>query len=391
MAADPLKEVLLKVVQERRQQIETLSVQLNATADPIARTELENQIQQLQREQVAAQNALGQSLQAEQPSQPQPQPQAPAPHERDTGQLLGQPAEPKAAPKGPTKAALEAQIRELQKQLLDSATEVKRSGLSPNPAEVKLLEETKSKLQVAMRQIAEADIAAAGELPPPPSPSQLAEADNLVRRSALEKRRGNKQLSTDLLRKAAEVAPGAPSVQEALGDDLMERGQAKPASETYAKALAMSPGNASLERKYAAAISRIQAPISFEQAMQMADKPLNAADAATVRAAAIFSFFIPGIGQFVLGDYGKGAFFLVTWLAMVVWLAVVPNQWRELLSTIAGRSANFHPIIVIPIISVLALAIGSAWSCKGAGGISAGSMRKKKGDHPLPPVDLPFE
>ena len=138
------------------------------------------------------------------------------------------------------------------------------------------------------------------DLPPPPTPSQLAEAENLIRRSVLEKRRGNKQLSTDLLRKAAEVAPGAMAVQEALGDDLLERGQAKPAADVYAKALAMNPSHAGIERKYGLAISRIQAPISFEQAMQMGESPLATADAATVKAAAFFSFIIPGVGQIVL-------------------------------------------------------------------------------------------
>lgn len=388
MAADPLKEVLLKVVSERREQIEKLSLHLKATTDPVVQGELQQKITELQREQGVAQQALGKTLQ---PEQPRPEP-TPAPATMpDTSQLLGGVPEPVAEPKGPNKAALEAQIKELQVQLLEVAGRVQKAGADPNPADVAQLRKIREGLQGAMQQIGETAVQIdIGELPPAPTPSQLSEAENLVRRSALEKRRGNKQLSTDLLRKAAEVAPGALSVQEALGDDLMERGQAKPAAEVYARALAMSPSHGGIERKYATAISHIQAPMSFEQAMQMGDGPLATADAASVKAAAFFSFLIPGVGQLVLGKYVMGASYLVSWLLMIVWISLMKSDLQNFIKSMSGRHAPYDPLVLVPLIAALGIAIAAMLTCKSVSD-NTGSIRKQKGHHPVPPVDLPFE
>src|SRR5690242_1785433 len=111
MASDPLKEVLLKVAAERRAQIDKLNAQLKSTFDPIVRQEVEQQLSQLQAELTAAEQALQPGAAPVQPApQPTPEPSA------DPQLLAG---EPVVAPKGPSKAALEAQIRELQTQLLD--------------------------------------------------------------------------------------------------------------------------------------------------------------------------------------------------------------------------------------------------------------------------------
>src|SRR5258708_7712946 len=67
----------------------------------------------------------------------------------------------------------------------------------------------------------------------PPTPAQLEQADVLIRQARVEKMRGNKSASTDILRQAVEAAPTAPSVLEALGDDLLERGQKREAREVY--------------------------------------------------------------------------------------------------------------------------------------------------------------
>lgn len=385
MAGDPLKEVLLKVVQERREQIEKLSLQLKATTDPVVQGELHEKITELQREQGVAQQALGRTLE---PEQPVVQAAAVAP---DTSQLLGVAPEPVAEVKGPNKAALEAQIRELQIQMLDVASRVSKAGPDPNPADLAQQKKIREALQGAMQLIKGTEVQIdIGELPPAPTPSQLSEAENLIRRSALEKRRGNKQLSTDLLGKAAEVAPGALSVQEALGDDLMERGQAKPAAEVYARALAMSPSHGGIERKYALAISSIQAPMSFEQAMQMGDSPLATADAASVKAAAFFSFLIPGVGQLVLGKYVMGVSYLVSWLLMIAWISFMKPDVQNFIKSISGRHASYDPLVLVPLVAALAIAIAAALTCKSVSA-NTGSIRKQKGNHPVPPVDLPFE
>src|SRR5689334_5449811 len=52
------------------------------------------------------------------------------------------------------------------------------------------------------------------ERPPEPTPEQMHEADLLIQRAMLEKRRGNRQAAGDLLKKAAEIAPGGATVLE---------------------------------------------------------------------------------------------------------------------------------------------------------------------------------
>lgn len=397
MAADPLKDVLQKVVNERQVQIETLNGQLRATFDPVVQDDLQKKIAQLHSELVAAEQALQNPAPAP-ASAPPPQPQtvqpasAPvAPVDNLDPQLLA--SEPMAAPKAPSKAGLEAQIRELSTQLMDAAHAVEKAGLSPNSMDVEHLNTVRAKLQTALQQAGTNDLALGdGELPPRPTPSQLAEADGLIKRSMLEKRRGNTRGAGDLLRQAADVAPGSPSVLEALGDDIMERGQAKPAAEIYAKALRIQPTNTGIERKYALAVAKSKGAVTIEEALQMSlgDAPLSAADAANVRIAAIFSFFIPGGGQIVLGDYVKGAAFFFSWLFMLLWISLAKGQWQDLINSIVGRKSGFNPMILIPIIGSLGIAIAAAFTCKRPGEAPK-ALPKGKAPRPAPPVDLPFE
>ena len=396
MAGDPLKEVLEKLIQERREQIYRLNGQLKTTFDPIARDDIEKQLAQLQSDLLTAEQALQQQSQPVAPTPTAAPVPAPAPTPASTPaqdpQLLQQEA-PAAAPKGPSKAALEAQIRELQTQLLDAAHAVEKGGPTPNPMDVAHLREVREKLQNAMRQIGGVDIGGdVGELPPRPTPSQLAEADNLIKRSMLEKRRGNTRVAGDLLRQAADVAPGSPSVLEALGDDILERGQAKPAAEIYAKALRLQPNNPNIERKYAIAVGKAQGAITVEEALQLSlGKTESGAEAATANAAAIFSFFVPGVGQAVLGDYVMAGVFLGSWLLMILWLYLMPQQLQNaLLSIVFARHNSYNPVVFVPLVLMLAIQITAAFTCKKSGA-NAGTLRKAKGSRPAPPVDLPFE
>lgn len=389
MAADPLKEVLLKVIKERSEQINRLTAEYRATQDPIKQAELDEQIKQLQREQMAAQGALSpQSTQ--QAAAPSPDTSAPPPPQSEAVQPVPEPAQP---PKAPTRAALEAQIKELSTDLQDVARRVEQSGADPNPHDVKHLAQTRQRLQNALTAIGQIDPPIdPASLPPKPTPSQQAEADNLVRQSRVFKMRGQHQQASEMLRKAAEFAPGAISVLEALGDDLLERGQAKPAAETYQKALGLDPSNVGLERKYGAAIARVQGVMTVEEALNLKlGDSLSAADAATVKGAAFLSFFIPGGGQIVLGDYAKGAAYLGIWLGMILWLSLMPKgDLSDSVRAIFGGSAHLRPIVFVPLAIMLCLQLLAAFTVKGSGQ-NAGSLRVSKGNHPKPPVDLPYE
>jgi TM2 domain-containing membrane protein YozV len=43
--------------------------------------------------------------------------------------------------------------------------------------------------------------------------------------------------------------------------------------------------------------------------------------------AVLLSAFIPGLGQFYNGEWGKGIFFLLTWFTMVTWPFAVTDAW----------------------------------------------------------------
>ncbi len=43
--------------------------------------------------------------------------------------------------------------------------------------------------------------------------------------------------------------------------------------------------------------------------------------------AVLLSAFIPGLGQFYNGDWGKGIFFLLTWITLVTWPFAVTDAW----------------------------------------------------------------
>src|SRR5579859_7843041 len=72
---------------------------------------------------------------------------------------------------------------------------------------------------------------------PKATPDQLTKADQLIRQARVEKMRNNSARALALMKEAAEVAPSAPAVLEAYGDDLAERRQFKEAMATYKLAL----------------------------------------------------------------------------------------------------------------------------------------------------------
>lgn len=373
MSSDPLREVLQKVVQERKDKLQALLAAQAAAADDGRKAELAREIEETEAELKVSQQALQQS------------PAMTGKTESD-GLVLETPGSTESKA-GPSRAALEAQIRELQSQLLDQARTVQLARPAPDPRDVAALELTRTKLAAAMQAIAAAEMPAfTGELPPKPTPSQQSEADTLIRQSRVAKMRGQNQVATELLRKAAEVAPGAVSVMEALGDDMMERGLAQPAVDTYAKALTLSNGDPGIERKYAAAIARSKGGLTFEEALQLkAESSLfDTSEAASNRSAAIISFFLPGVGQIVLGQYGRGIAFLIAWLFFIFFAFNVFNRLKP------GDSIG--PMVIVPLVAALAIQVGAAWACKKDDSEKlSGNLRKGQVERPKPPVDLPFE
>jgi tetratricopeptide (TPR) repeat protein len=223
------------------------------------------------------------------------------------------------------------------------------------------------------------------EPPAPPTPEQAEEAERLIRQAHVEKVRGNRSRAGDLLRQAAEVAPGSPAVLEALGDDQMERRQYAKARESYGRALLLIPDNVPLQRKHAQSIlgSRSDAFADFEaqQSEAMASAP----------AATMLSVVLPGVGHMVLGETRKGGLILGAWLAALVAVLLLRHQLRGLFAAagvpVGGDAGGGGALILLPLMIALIIHIGAVIDCASR----AKTVKRVQPDRPAPPVDLPFE
>lgn len=226
------------------------------------------------------------------------------------------------------------------------------------------------------------------ELEPLPKPTlaELTEADSFIQRARLEKTRGNLQGSTDFLKKAAEIAPGAAPVLEALGDDLAERKQYAAAHEVYKRARRADPNSASIERKYAALAMYGKGGMSIEEqiAINLSDAPLTAPgeEYASPRVAALLNWFIPGLGHFVLGYPKKGlTIFLIVTLSISIFFLL-----NYMTSPASGRSTPpgyAYFFIVLAIVTYIAGIMDTMTMAK--------KTERKHIDRPVPPVNKPFE
>lgn len=224
------------------------------------------------------------------------------------------------------------------------------------------------------------------EPPPPPTPEQAERAERLVRQAMLEKQRGNKAAVTKLLQEAVEVAPGAPTTLEALGDDLASRSRTKEALDCYKRAMELDPKNVGLERKHANLVFNVGTAGSIEEQMRanLSDSPfLTQGDAvASFGTARLITYLFPGLGHLVLGRTAAGLGFLGAWVACLVWAGIIlagSNRNGRLYFTMA-----LAPPVVIALF-VLLVAVASL------GGGRAAARSKSTPARPKPPVDLPFD
>ncbi|CAN5661808.1 hypothetical protein BH11ARM2_BH11ARM2_16850 [soil metagenome] len=224
-----------------------------------------------------------------------------------------------------------------------------------------------------------------------PTPKEKEEADRLIALARLERNRGNKPKATDLMKQAADLAPGSAAVLEALGDDLAERKQWKEAKEAYAKAHAVEPKNVGIERKLAQAALRGVGMGSIEDQLRagLSDSTfLNESDAVAGRTAAIaMSAFLPGLGHIILGKTATGAGILTTWAILGIWLTLERKDLAGLIEMATGGGQHTPNLLVlVPLFAMAILWIGTLNSLKGRN-----TVARSKVDRPVPPVDMPFE
>lgn len=225
----------------------------------------------------------------------------------------------------------------------------------------------------------------------PPTPQQLAEAENLIRQARVERMRNNRQKATELMKQAAGAAPGSAPVLEALGDDLLERGQVREARAAYEKAVKLDPKNVGLERKYAETVLRTTSTMSVEDQLRM-----NLSDSlflssqdqvASSTAATILSVLAPGLGHIVVGKTVTGIAILVAWLIDCGWLAVMSKDLYGLFGFALGKSTKPNLLVLVPIFIAFAIWIGTLKSLS----VPRAAAARKRVPRPAPPVDLPFD
>jgi len=226
------------------------------------------------------------------------------------------------------------------------------------------------------------------ELPSPPSTAAMQQAERLIREARVEKMRGSAQKALEMVKSAAEIAPGSAIVQEALGDDLAERSRLGEARRAYRLAVRLDPSNVGVERKYAAIVATAGGLGSLDDQMRAALSDSFLPDASDSLAsgpvAIMFSAIVPGLGQLVTGRKALGIGLLSVWMVCVVWLSVMHDDVPRLFIN-GGQGAN--RLVIAPAVIMMITWLTAVGSM--ATGVR--SKSKRGVDRPLPPVDMKFD
>lgn len=217
------------------------------------------------------------------------------------------------------------------------------------------------------------------------SEQEVKEAERLIRESVVEKRRGNNQQATALLQKAAKLSPRSPSVLEALGDDLAERGRSEEAIKNYANAKKIDPHNVGLERKHALLVLKVKGANLLSPSDSLL--PTSEDAVASMRSARLLSAFFPGLGHIVLGRTSSGIGFLASWVVTVGLIVLFRSDLQELFKLVAGQAGKPTLIVMIPLFAAFVIYFAALGSLSGKSNKEAVAVTPR----PKPPVDLPFE
>ncbi len=207
-------------------------------------------------------------------------------------------------------------------------------------------------------------------------------ADRLIREAHLWSTRGDKAKAKALLEEAERAAPNSGAVLVALGDAARERRNLKEAIRLYGLAKDREPGNIAFERKHADAV--------FEQARGMVFDPASASGVeavASAKSAVLLSVMLPGVGQIVTGELGKGIFFLITVLGG--WSIVVFGiGFKGLFAMLGmGPTKDANGVVLIPLVIAILCHLAAILDASA----KSKTLGKRRIDRPVPPSDLPFE
>lgn len=229
------------------------------------------------------------------------------------------------------------------------------------------------------------------EAVPATSPEAAEAAERLIQNARLEKRRGNSAAASAFMSQAAEIAPGLPTVLEALGDDQLERKQLDLAIATYRKALKLDPKNIGVEEKLANAALMKDSLGSLDDQMRrnLGDATLLTEGDLTARMpfAVLLTLVLPGAGHLALGRNSQGTGFLGAWIFFAIWLSLMFRDMAKFFGSLQGYHATPNYVVVVPLLGMAIVFVAALLSLKG---IAAPTSRKTV-ERPKPPVDLPFE
>jgi len=222
------------------------------------------------------------------------------------------------------------------------------------------------------------------ELPAPPTPEQLTEAERLLQQASLARIRQQGSVAERFLKEAAEAAPGSAAVQAALGDELWRRSQFSKAREAYKMAHRIEPHNPAYETKWAESIVGSGGD-PLAQLSGLGDSYASA------KSAGCLSMILPGLGQIVMGEKSKGIAMIVVYFVAWTWAVFTPNGLDGIPAAIGFRQEvqvkEFNALVLLPL-AVVAVTWLSAV-------LSLSSQMKVKSprniERPKPPGEGNFE
>ena len=218
----------------------------------------------------------------------------------------------------------------------------------------------------------------------PATPEQIEKAEQLIRQSRLATMRKQPEVARKLMEEAIEAAPNAIGVLEAIGDDFSERMQHRKAMETYKKALDIDPTNINIERKYAESVLATQ---GMKDPMAMLQGGPDVGLYASGNVAVILNLFIPGLGQYILGQKGPGiAYFLCVVVGWVLAI-LVPDGLSGLGRMMGSRGGETNMLVLLP----LMFAVGAHLTSLFTAAAFAKRYQPRRVERPMPLVDKDYE
>ncbi|MBX3097639.1 MAG: hypothetical protein KF812_12340 [Fimbriimonadaceae bacterium] len=214
----------------------------------------------------------------------------------------------------------------------------------------------------------------------PLDPATKDEVDRLLSLAHFANSKGATAVSQKHLDDAVALAPHSPDVLVAVGDSLLARNQLKRAHDAYARAHKIDKSHVDAERKFGETLLKLKA---VELAFLGGSDYVSPASG---KSALILSVFVPGLGQYVMGDEQKGVIYFLVWLAALLSGQFFGGGLGSAMSVFSAAGPG-NPFIFV--------AIGIAILAHLASIMDAASYSKKLEvkpiDRPTPPVDKPFE